>query len=94
MRRWLIWVLVAAFALAGCQGGEKKTGDDKADKPTIGLVLSVGGLGDKSFNDSAYEGLKRAEAEFGIAPVAQALGHTNHGGGVNVIGSGKHTGSG
>lgn len=32
-------------------------------------MLSVGGLGDKSFNDSAYEGLKRAEHELGIIPV-------------------------
>jgi basic membrane protein A len=32
-------------------------------------VLSVGGLGDKSFNDSAYEGLRRAEKDLGIKPV-------------------------
>jgi basic membrane protein A len=57
------------FALAGCQGGEKDTGGAKTDKLTIGLVLSVGGLGDKSFNDSAYEGLTKAEDEFGIIPL-------------------------
>ncbi|MBI3098627.1 MAG: BMP family ABC transporter substrate-binding protein [Planctomycetes bacterium] len=32
----------------------------------IAVVLSVGGLGDKSFNDSAYEGLLRAVRELGI----------------------------
>jgi basic membrane protein A len=32
----------------------------------VGLLLSVGGLGDKSFNDSAYEGLLEAQQEFGI----------------------------
>jgi basic membrane protein A len=32
----------------------------------IGLVFDVGGRGDKSFNDSAYAGLVRAEEEFGV----------------------------
>lgn len=32
----------------------------------VGLILAMGGLGDKSFNDSAYAGLKRAEKEFHI----------------------------
>jgi basic membrane protein A len=30
------------------------------------MVTDVGGLGDKSFNDLAYEGLKKAEAELGV----------------------------
>jgi len=33
--------------------------------PRVGLVFDVGGRGDKSFNDSAYEGLARAERELG-----------------------------
>lgn len=32
----------------------------------VGLVLSSGGLGDKSFNDSAYRGLEMAKKDFGI----------------------------
>jgi basic membrane protein A len=32
----------------------------------VGLVFDVGGRGDKSFNDSAYAGLIRAERELGI----------------------------
>ena len=32
----------------------------------VGLVLDVGGLGDKSFNDGAYQGLKRAEADLDV----------------------------
>jgi basic membrane protein A len=36
-----------------------------AEKVRVALVLS-GFLGDKSFNDSAYEGLKRAIDEFGV----------------------------
>jgi basic membrane protein A len=33
----------------------------------VGLVFDVGGLGDKSFNDSAYRGLMRAQKELGVA---------------------------
>jgi len=36
-----------------------------ADAVTVGLVLDVGGLGDKSFNDGAYRGAERAEKELG-----------------------------
>lgn len=32
----------------------------------MGLVFDVGGRGDKSFNDSAFEGLVRAERELGV----------------------------
>jgi len=37
-----------------------------APTPKIGLVLATGGLGDKSFNDIAYAGVKKAEDELGI----------------------------
>jgi len=33
----------------------------------VGLVFDVGGRGDKSFNDAAYEGLARSRAELGAA---------------------------
>lgn len=32
----------------------------------VGIVLSTGGLGDKSFNDSAYKGLEKAKEDLGI----------------------------
>jgi basic membrane protein A len=35
-------------------------------KIKVGLQLSVGGLGDKSFNDSAYSGLEKAHQVYGI----------------------------
>src|SRR5499427_9160905 len=35
------------------------------DAVTVGIVLDVGGLGDKSFNDGAYRGAVRAEKELG-----------------------------
>jgi basic membrane protein A len=33
---------------------------------TMGMITDTGGLGDQSFNDSAWLGLERAEADFGI----------------------------
>jgi basic membrane protein A len=39
-----------------------------APKATFGMVTDVGGLGDKSFNDSAWAGLQKAGKEFGVEP--------------------------
>lgn len=45
------------------EGGAATT----ATKPLkVGLVFDVGGLGDKSFNDSAYAGLTKAQKELGV----------------------------
>ncbi len=68
----LATALVLALVAVGCGGGggsggggEGGGGGGEAEvKP--GLVLDVGGLGDQSFNDSAYAGLQRAEEEFGV----------------------------
>ena len=35
------------------------------DAVNVGIVLDVGGLGDKSFNDGAYRGAERAGKELG-----------------------------
>lgn len=36
-----------------------------ASAPKVAIVFDVGGLGDQSFNDAAYAGLQRIEAELG-----------------------------
>ncbi len=57
--------IVAALALllvAGCAKRDEKP----SDVLRVGLVFDVGGKGDKSFNDSAYEGLTRAAARLPI----------------------------
>jgi basic membrane protein A len=56
-------VLAVAALIAGC-GGQKA---EPAGRPLhVGMVFDVGGLGDKSFNDLAYQGLVRARDELGI----------------------------
>ncbi|HEY5257500.1 MAG TPA: BMP family ABC transporter substrate-binding protein [Candidatus Baltobacteraceae bacterium] len=50
---------VAAFALSAC-------GHHEGPRPgqlKLGMVTDVGGLGDKSFNDSAHTGLLKAQAD-------------------------------
>ena len=47
---FLLAALVASI-LTGCGGA----------KPKVALMLARGGLGDKAFNDSANEGLQKAD---------------------------------
>jgi basic membrane protein A len=63
-------MVLALATVAGCGGGsgggEGGGGGGGGGQARPGLVLDVGGLGDQGFNDSAYEGLKRAQKEFGV----------------------------
>ncbi len=43
----------------------------------VGLLMGVGGLGDQSFNDSAYLGLQVARRQYGIRFVTDAWGMLN-----------------
>ena len=78
-------VLVLAFvmiltAFTGCAkptpaepAAEPAAADTPAEpqKPALsfGMITDVGGLGDKSFNDSAWDGLQKAGKELGVEPV-------------------------
>ncbi len=59
----LIMTLVAGCTSGGTDGGT--TGGPKSDVKAA-MVTDIGGLGDKSFNDISWDGLKRAEKDFGI----------------------------
>ncbi len=61
MRALALVLLVWSFLLPACSGGGESGGAAQ-----VGLVFDIGGLGDKSFNDSAYRGLERAGRELGI----------------------------
>jgi len=68
-------IAVAALVLAACAGtdteesgsedtaSEDVCGTAEGDGPKIGLAYDVGGVGDQSFNDSAYAGLGQAVEE-------------------------------
>jgi basic membrane protein A len=75
--RWLILMLLALVLVAcggatgdtGPEGGEA-TEEAEADCASeevfcVGLVTDVGEIDDKSFNQSAWEGVQQAEAELG-----------------------------
>ncbi|MFC9539529.1 BMP family protein [Lysinibacillus sp. NPDC056959] len=64
MKKLLIgFCLIVLLLVAGCSTTpSKKTQDDYK----IGILLSDAGLGDESFNDSAFKGLEKARDELGI----------------------------
>lgn len=58
-----IFLLASSLSLMiGCANTEKVGGAEEKHK--VGLVLSVGGVNDESFNQSAWEGALRAEEEY------------------------------
>ena len=57
--------LVALLAVGpACDMGKRSEADK--DKVHVGIVFDIGGKDDRSFNASAWEGVKRARAEFPI----------------------------
>jgi basic membrane protein A len=60
-KAYVAFLVAAAVLLSAC-------GHHSGPRPgqqTLGMVTDVGGLGDKSFNDSAYSGLLRAQTQLG-----------------------------
>ena len=57
-------VIMSASMLVGCGNNKSKETTDKSFK--IGMVADIGGINDESFNQSAWEGLQKAEKDFGI----------------------------
>jgi basic membrane protein A len=62
----LLLSLSLVIAACGGGGGGGGQGGGGATEVRPALVLDVGGLGDQSFNDSAYAGLQRAKKEFDV----------------------------
>ena len=57
-------VIMSASMLVGCGNNKSKENTDQSFK--IGMVADIGGINDESFNQSAWEGLQKAEKDFGI----------------------------
>jgi basic membrane protein A len=45
---------------------EAETPEEPAETFVVGMITDTGGLGDQSFNDSAYAGLLKAEEDLGV----------------------------
>lgn len=75
-----IYLTLVAAAVALTPGAAWSADDTSSPrlKLKVGLVFDVGGLGDKSFNDAAYSGLKRAEKELGIVGEYREPGEGAH----------------
>ncbi len=61
----LVLSMLATLVFTAC-GGAKEEAKPEAKALKVGIVLSTGGLGDKSFNDSAFRGLENAKKDLGI----------------------------
>jgi basic membrane protein A len=72
---WLIMVTMFLAAASGCSSINDSTGSRKQNSEPlkVGLVLDVGGRGDLAFNDAAYDGLQKAQKEFGTHVQVQCL---------------------
>ncbi len=79
---FVLMIVPIAFSFGGGQK-DMASGDMGADMPGKGMVAAmatdVGGLGDKSFNDGAFGGLKLAEEKLGTeARVVQSKQQTDY----------------
>ncbi|MHC5258572.1 BMP family lipoprotein [Streptomyces sp. UC4497] len=62
---------LAATACGGTSSEKNNAGGEGKDDLGLAIAYDVGGRGDQSFNDSAYEGLAKAEKEFGYKTADQ-----------------------
>ena len=62
-------VLLLSFAILSCD-------NDDESGPRVGIVYDAEGKGDKSFNDSAYEGIKKAQEELGAVVIEETTDGT------------------
>ncbi len=65
MKKTLLLLLIAMTAFSGT-ACNKNDQQPPAPLPKVVMVASEGGLGDKSFNDMAYEGVQRAAVDYAI----------------------------
>ena len=69
VKKWLSMLLVVCsmLSLVACGKSDKdSTGDDSEKATKVAVVFASSGLGDKSFNDALYDGMKKAESTMGI----------------------------
>ena len=73
MKKWLVLMLVVVSVI-----GLSVMASAAAKQLKIGMVTDVGGLGDQSFNDAAYAGLKMMEKEGAKITVVESAMMTDY----------------
>jgi basic membrane protein A len=61
-----LWLALLTFAVILAPAGGCSSPEEQTKVLNVGLLLGSGGLGDRSFNDSAYAGLLAAQQQFNI----------------------------
>ena len=59
----LVLALCMVLALCACGAKEEAPAAAPAEKIKVGMVTDVGGVNDRSFNQSAWEGLQALDTE-------------------------------
>ena len=59
-------MIIGTLSLVGCTNKNQNANSEENKTLKIGMVADVGGIDDESFNQSAWEGLQRAEKELGV----------------------------
>ena len=59
-------MIIGTLSLVGCTNKNENANSEENKTLKIGMVADVGGINDESFNQSAWEGLQRAEKELGV----------------------------
>jgi basic membrane protein A len=62
--------MMTVFLLSACASEPTEVIEEPADESeplTVAMITSQGGLGDRSYNDSGYEGLMKAKDELGVS---------------------------
>ena len=55
---------ITSSVLVGCSSSDKNS--NESDKLKVTMIADLGGINDQSFNQSAWEGLQKAEKELGV----------------------------
>jgi basic membrane protein A len=88
MTRLFALLAVLALLVAAC-GGSTASPSPSADASKAAykacLALDVGGIGDKSFNDSAYAGLQSLKAEGFTTAYSEAKGATDYAANIQLL---------
>ena len=75
----IVLALIFGVVFSSCKKKEEAVEAAPVAKPIVAMATDTGGLGDKSFNDGSYEGLKNAAVDFNLdARVVESKQQTDY----------------